>query len=300
MSVTYLLQQVINGLVLGSQYALFAAGLTLIFGVLRIMNVAHGAVLMWGGMTAFVLVTKTGLPLPFAVLGGGIASGAISVLIDRIAFVRLRNRPTNTFVDSLAPFVASIGSMMLLVNAAQHIFGSSAWRFPSRYLPSGVFTVSGVFVTRSQVYILIPSLLIVIGLHVLIAFSKIGKAIRAVAYDGTIARLLGIPVESIIVRSFLLAGLVAGIAGSLTGIAFSVGPYMAHDVLLKGFAAIVLGGLGSLGGSLVGGMTIGVSEVLAVTLLSSDFKDFTAFLILFLVLLVRPHGLFGKREDVRA
>ena len=147
---------------------------------------------------------------------------------------------------------------------------------------------------------LIPSILIILGVHYFIVHSRTGKAIRAIAFNETIARLLGIPVEPIITRVFLLAGLIAGVAGSLTGIAFSVGPFMAHDVLLKGFAAIILGGLGSLGGSLLGGIIIGISEVLGVTLISSDFKDFTAFLVLFLVLLVRPQGLFGKKEGIRA
>ena len=300
MTTTYLLQQLINGLVLGSQYALFAAGLTLIFGVLRILNVAHGAVFMWGGMAALVLVTKAGLPLVLGVVGGGIASGAISVFINRVGFLKLRKNPTNSFVDSLAPFVASIGFMMLLVNLAQHIFGSSVWRFPSEHLPTGVFTFWGLFITKSQLYVLIPSILIILGVHYFIVHSRTGKAIRAIAFNETIARLLGIPVEPIITRVFLLAGLIAGVAGSLTGIAFSVGPFMAHDVLLKGFAAIILGGLGSLGGSLLGGIIIGISEVLGVTLISSDFKDFTAFLVLFLVLLVRPQGLFGKKEGIRA
>jgi branched-chain amino acid transport system permease protein len=141
---------------------------------------------------------------------------------------------------------------------------------------------------------------IIIGLHLFITQSRTGKAIRAIAFDKTISSLLGIRVEPMIMKVFFLSGLIAGMAGCLTGIAFSVGPFMAHEVLLKGFAAIILGGLGSLGGSLIGGFIIGISEGFSITFISSDFKDLMAFLVMFLFLVARPQGLFGKKEETRA
>lgn len=300
MDAAYLVQQSINGIVLGSQYALFAAGLTMIFGVLRILNVAHGAIFMWGGMMGFILLSKANVPLIIGILVGGVISGLISVLLDRLVFRVLRKKTTRTFVDNLAPFVASIGFMILLVNLAQHIFGSTVWKFPSEHIPQGIVKLGGLFITKSQLFIIIPACVIIICLHFFITRSKTGKAIRAIAYDKTISRLLGISVEPMIMMVFFLAGLVAGIAGCLTGIAFSVGPFMAHDVLLKGFAAIILGGMGSLGGSLLGGFIIGISEVFSITFISSDFKDAVAFLVLFIFLVIRPQGLFGKKEEIRA
>lgn len=300
MDPTYLVQQAVNSLALGAQYALFAAGLTLIFGVLRILNIAHGAVLMWGALLGLVLVRDLRLPLVAAVGAAAMLAGLGSVVLDRTVFRFLRRTGRATFLDNLAPLVASIGVSIVLVNLAQHVFGSSVWRFPSEQLPTGVLTLGDIFVTKNQLYIIAASCVAILSVHLFIARTRTGKAIRAIAFDKTISSLLGIPVEPTIARVFFLAGVLAGLAGCLMGIAFSVGPFMANDVILKGFAAIILGGMGNLGGSLLAGFIIGLAEVFSITFISSDFKDATTFFVLSVSLLVRPQGLFGRKEDIRA
>jgi branched-chain amino acid transport system permease protein len=290
-------QQVVNAIWLGAVYSLFALGYTLIFGVLGILNLAHPSLYMWGAFIGLVCVTTLHLPiwlaLPVAMLGSGI----LGILLDRIAFKPLRAR----HAPHLATLISSIGASIVLVNIAQGIFGAEVSRFPFDIFPVHVFNFGGVSVTLLQLTILGISLVIMVALRWLIMGTRQGQAMRAVAYNTVTAARLGIPVDQIIMQTFFIAGALAGAAGVLLGLAFnSISPFMGGPMNLKGLTVIVLGGLGNIEGAVIGGFILAFSEVMSVAYLSSDLRDAVSFVLLLIILLVRPNGLLGHSSTKRA
>lgn len=290
-------QQIINGLWLGAVYSLFALGYTLIFGVLDILNLAHGSVFMWGAFFGLICVTRFELPIWIALPVAMVGSGLLGVLLDRVAFrpLRARNAP------HLAPIISSIGASTIMVSLAQAQFGAQVSRFPPDTFPTRIFNVGAVTVTLLQIVIFVISIVLMIALRAFIRRSKVGKAMRAVAYSERISALLGINVDRIIVSTFFVSSALAGAAGVLLGLAFSaISPFMGGPVELKGLTVIILGGLGNIEGAMAAGFLLGITEVLSVAYISSDFRDAIAFTVLFLVLLVRPAGIFGTALEKRA
>ena len=290
-------QQVVNAIWLGAVYSLFALGYTLIFGVLGILNLAHPSLYMWGAFIGLVCVTTLHLPiwlaLPVAMLG----SGMLGILLDRIAFKPLRAR----HAPQLATLISSIGASIVLINVAQGIFSAQVSRFPFDIFPVHVFTLGPVSITLLQLTILGISLFIMVALRWLIMGTKQGQAMRAVAYNTVTAARLGIPVDKIIMQTFFIAGALAGAAGVLLGLAFnSVSPFMGGPMNLKGLTVIVLGGLGNIEGAVMGGFILAFSEVMSVAYLSSDLRDAVSFVLLLIILLVRPNGLLGRSSVKRA
>jgi len=295
---TVFLQQLINGISLGSVYALFALSFTLIFGVLEIINLAQAAVLAVGALLAYTLLSWAGTPLPLAMLGAFIGTGLLGVAIYAAAFRPLRARNAGP----LAALIVSIGVTLILVNLAQILWGSEPLGYPPGMVPLRFFTDAGLTVSLLQVAILATTVGLLVGLRLLLLHTKIGLAIRVVAENPGTASLLGIPFDRVVMFTFFLSSALGGIAGVLVGMLFqgSVSPFMGNAIGLKGLAAIILGGMGSVPGAMLGGLAMGIGETMIVQYLSSSYRDAVAFGLLFLVLVIRPTGLFGRPQDRQA
>ena len=295
---TVFLQQLINGISLGSVYALFALGFTLIFGVLEIINLAHAAILAVGALLAYTLFTSLGAGLVIALLGASIGTGVLGIVIDVVAFRPLRARRAGR----LASLITSIGVALILVNLAQILWGSEPLSYPPGTVPLRFFTGGGLTVSLLQILVLATTILLLIGLRFLLIRTKVGIAIRAVAESPETATLLGIPFDRVVVFTFFLSSALGGVAGVLIGMLLqgSVSPFMGNAYGLKGLAAIILGGMGDIGGAVLGGLVMGIGEIMIVQYLNSSYRDGVAFGLLFLVLIVRPTGLLGRQRSREA
>lgn len=293
------LQQVVNGLTLGMIYALIALGYTIVYGIARLINFAHGEVFMVGayfGLTAYYFLAKF-LPtfshpvfvVAFMLFAAMVGTGILGVAMERFAYKPLRNAPR------LAPLITAIGISFLLQNAVMLIFGPQDKRFPSA-LPIQNVSFAGVTITNLQILIAVVSLGLMLLLRFLVKNSKTGKAMRALADDRGAASLAGINTDQVISFAFLLGSVLAGAGGVLYGMYYNTINF--HDGYLAGlkaFTAAVLGGIGNIPGAVAGGILIGVVEGLAAGYLSSEWKNVFAFLILIIILLFRPSGLLGSR-----
>jgi len=295
---TVFLQQLINGISLGSVYALFALGFTLIFGVLEIINLAHAAILAVGALLAYTLFTSLGAGLAVALLGASLGTGALGVVIDVAAFRPLRARRAGR----LASLISSIGVALILVNLAQILWGSEPLSYPPGTVPLRFFTGGGLTVSLLQILVLATTILLLVGLRFLLIRTRVGIAMRAVAESPATATLLGIPFDRVVVFTFFLSSALGGVAGVLVGMLLqgSVSPFMGNAYGLKGLAAIILGGMGDIGGAVLGGLVMGIGEIMIVQYLNSSYRDGVAFGLLFLVLIVRPTGLLGQQRSREA
>lgn len=290
-------QQLVNAIWLGAVYSLFALGYTLVFSLLGILNLAYPSLYMWGAFAGLVAVNVFKLPVWLALPIAMLFSGLLGILLDRVAFkpLRARNAP------ELAAIISSIGASIVLVNIAQGIFQAQVSRFPFEAFPIQVFELGPVSVTLLQLTILGISLAIMLLLRWLILGTRQGQAMRAVAFNPSTAARLGIPVERIIMQTSFIAGSLAGAAGVLLGLAFNaISPFMGGPMNLKGLTVIILGGLGNIEGAVLGGFVLAFSEVMSVAYLSSDLRDGIAFVLLILILLLRPNGLLGRSSARRA
>jgi branched-chain amino acid transport system permease protein len=285
------LEQLINGVTLGSIYAIVALGYTLVFGVLDIINMAHGEIFMFGAFVGMLLVTKAGVPLPAAFLGAVVVTGAMGLLLERFALRPLRGRAG---ASNLASLISTIGVSILLENLAHRLFGAGNHLFETPFaeirLPVGPVTVQLV-----QALILLISLLLMTGLSLWLSRTRGGKALRATAEDLTTAGLLGIDTDRMITATVVIASAMGGVAGVLVGMAFNyINNQIGLSMGLKGLAIIIFGGMGSVYGAMAGGLILGLSETFVVAYGSSGYRDAIAFVIIIAVLLVRPQGLFGQ------
>jgi branched-chain amino acid transport system permease protein len=285
-----LMQQLLNGIVVGSVYALFALGFTLIFGVNRVMNMAHGGVFMWGAFAGLYSVTLLHAPFIIAVLVGALGGGLASVLLDWTAFRPLRRQNAPEF----SAIVSSIGASLIFLSVAQQLTATRVMRFPFGIFPIVAFNLFGLRIQLLQLVIIGIVALMVVGLLFYLYRTSFGRQIRAVAFSEHTSKLLGINPTAVNFQVFFISGALAGIAGVLIGIVFnSVQFMMGEPLLLRAFVVVVLGGLGSIPGALVAGLLIGLIQTLTVAYLSAGLADALVFSTLFLVLLVRPTGLFG-------
>jgi branched-chain amino acid transport system permease protein len=290
-----LTQQLLNGIVVGSVYGLFALGFTLIFGINHIMNLAHGSVFMWGAFAGLYAVTQFAAPFSVAVLAGALGGGLVSVLLDWVAFRPLRHRDAPEF----SAIVSSIGANLILLSVAQKLTSTRVMRFPFGTFPIVAFNFHGLRIQLLQLLIVAIVILVVIGLLLYLYRTSFGRQIRSVAFSEHTSRLLGINPTAVNFQVFFISGALAGVAGVLIGIVFnSVHFMMGEPLLLRAFVVIVLGGLGSIPGALVAGLLIGVVQTLTVAYLSAGLADALVFSTLFVVLLVRPTGLFGGASAV--
>ncbi len=285
-----LLQQLANGLALGSVYALFALGFTLIFGVLEIVSLAHGAVFMAGAFAGLTVVAKFNVGIVPAIAAGMLAAGLLGLAIELLALRPLRKKKHH----HLAPMIATIACATMITSLYQGVFGAEVYRFPFDLVPSTVFTAGGVRLALLQIVIIGVSFVLMIVMAFLLGKTKWGTAVRAVAENSRTAALLGVPVERVYGLTSFLSSALGGAAGVLTGLNFNaIHTFMGGPILHRGIAVIILGGMGDIRGAMLGGIILGFSEILSVAYLSSDFRDAVSFGLLFLILLVRPSGIFG-------
>jgi branched-chain amino acid transport system permease protein len=294
-------QLTISGLALGSVYALIALGYTLVYGVLQLINFAHSEVFMLGGFGGLLLVRGLGVSNPsgmtsvglvlVGVVAGGIAGATTAFVLERVAYRPLRRRGA----PRLAFLISAIGASLLLLNLAGKEFGRFNNPMPQLYTSGTVFHVFSAPVTTNQLVVAVAAILMLVGLDRIIAKTRLGMGIRSVAQDAEAASLMGVDIDQVITRTFVLGGLLGGAAGFLFGIQFGVQYNMGFSAGTKAFTAAVLGGIGNVRGAVFGGLILGVSENLGVACVQSGWRDVIAFGILVLVLMVRPTGIFGER-----
>ena len=282
-------QQLVNGLMLGGAYALVAIGYTLIFGVLNLLHLAHGDIFMVGGYVGLAL-TLVGFP-PWATLGGAmLAAAALGVVVERVAFRPVRSRGSH-----VTPLMTTIAVGLVLQHVVVKIFGAEPVAFPAPFAAASLH-LGPVTLSTLQLLILGTSVALMALLELFLRSTPTGMAIRATAENPTIAGLMGINVSLAIVITFAVASALAGAAGVLLAWNFTgLSPFFGVKVGLKGLAIMLLGGLGNVTGAMVGGLVIGVVEVLSVAYLASSYRDAFAFAVMILILLVRPTGLLGAR-----
>lgn len=284
-------QQILNGIVMGGVYALFALGFTLIFGIHRIMNLSHGAVMMVGAFVALYAV-RLGLPFWAAMFLAMIAGGLLSVAVEFLAFRPLRSL---SLADAeFGSMISSIGMGLFIMSLAQRLSKTEVMRFPFGTVPVASVEVFGLRVTSIQLLILASAVVLVGVLAFYLYRTPNGRQIRAVAGNQRTAQLLGVNPDVIFFQTFFLSGALAGAAGVLVGLAFnSIHYHMGEPYLLRGFVAIVLGGMGSVPGALAGGLVLGLMQSLCAAYLPALITDAMIFALLFVILLIRPAGLFG-------
>ena len=291
---TTFLQQLVNGLSLGSIYALIALGYTMVYGVLRLINFAHGDVYMVGAYVGYYLSRKLRGSEPsiasalLVMLGAMLVCALLGVLIERFAYRPVRREARLTLL------ITAIGVSLFLENGAQLVFGPDPKFFPS-LAPRADFLIAGVRLTSEQITVIAVSVLLMVLLRLFILKTRTGKAMRAVSFSLDASRLMGISTDRIIAITFALGSALAAAAGVLIGMQIpKIDPLMGILYGLKAFVAAVLGGIGSVPGAVLGGLLIGTSEVMVVGYLSSTYRDAIAFAILILVLILRPQGLLGR------
>lgn len=285
------IQQIFNGVTIGMSYALIAVGYSLVFGILRLVNFSHGSVYAFGAnMILYFITMKYGI-IP-AIFAGILITGLLNILIDKLAMEPLRKQGA----APIASLITTIGISNILTNLLIVKFGSQKRQFPSLF-PDKIIKLLGVDVQFTQLGMLGISLVLMLILVFIVNKTKIGLAMRASQQNIKAAKLMGINVNFVISFTFFLGGISAAIAGSLISSYYGMAyPNMGYMSGLKAFAAAVLGGIGSLPGSIIGGIIVGISESAAATFLGSEFRDSMAFIILILVLIIRPNGLLGKKE----
>lgn len=287
------MQQLLNGLFIGSIYALFAIGFTLVFGILDRLNLAHPALFAVSAFIGIELVEVAGLSIWLALPIVFLVGGLLGLLVERVAFRPLKNRPDAHF----AGLISSIAVAGMFIALLQWRYGPNTRRFPAGSFPETRFEFLGAQVTLLQVAILVISIVLMVGLTWLVAGSRLGRGMRAIAENPTAARVLGVNVDRVTATTFAISSALGAVAGALFAMNVNSAQLgMGAAIELKGLAVIVVGGMGSLPGALVGGLALGLAEVFAVQYIGSSWRDLIAFGLLFLILLLRPQGLFGGRK----
>jgi branched-chain amino acid transport system permease protein len=299
-------QQLVNGLTLGGVYALIALGYTLVYGVLQLLNFAHGDVYMVGAFIGFFVMTGLGGPeaaivpvwvmitLMFVAAMAG--AGVLGVLVERFAYRPLRNSPR------IAPLISALGVSLFLQNCVLLLLGSQIRSYgTSTYVNlSGGLSIAGVHIDWIRVLVIVLAVVLMVVLSRLVSRTRFGRAMRAIAFDRDAAIMMGINVDRVVVGTFLVSSALAGAAGVMVGLVFfNVYSYMGFLAGLKGFTAAVVGGIGSVPGAMLGGLLIGLVEAFSAGYLSANFSSVITFLLLILVMLLKPRGLLGRAAIVK-
>jgi branched-chain amino acid transport system permease protein len=299
----FFVQQVVNGVTLGSMYALIALGYTMVYGILKLLNFAHGEVYMMAAFAGFGVMTALGGPddliVPVGVMIAlmflaGMASACLLAMgLERFAYRRLRDAPR------IAPLITALGASFFLQATALLLFGAQRRSYESNeYLDvRGGIHWGPLNISPQRLMTIVGTVVLMVVLWQLVSRSKLGKAMRAVSFDREAAAMMGIDVDRVIVATFAIGGILAGAAGVMFGLVyFSVYHLMGFGAGLKGFTAAVIGGIGSIPGAMLGGLVIGLAESFSAAYISSTFQDLIVFSILIVVMLVRPTGLLGRAD----
>ena len=285
-----LIQQLVNGVALGSIYALMALGYTMVYGIIGLINFAHGDIYMVGAFVGFSFVTTAGVGVFSALIISMIFTALLGVIIERIAYKPLRGS------TRIAALITAIGVSMLLQNVMIALKGPEVRAFPAD-LPALSLNFGSFSINSQQLLILVVTIVLMIALQVIVQKTKLGQAMRAVSVDDQAAQLMGINANTIISFTFLIGSALAGAAGVLVGIYYnSLSPLMGVNIGTKAFVAAVVGGIGSIPGAMCGGLIIGLVETFVAMIGLSTWKDAVVYAILIVILLVKPTGLLGKNQ----
>lgn len=292
---TGFIQTIFNGIIIGGTYALMAVGLTLIFGFMKLVNFAHGELYMLGAYFAYSIVVGAGLPFligfPLAVAGGVV----VGYLLDIVLFRPLRNRDPEPF--SMMAMLTTIGLVILFQNVAQLIWNPVPKRIPSP-LGVGAIQVGGLGFRPSQLIVAVLAIVVIAAAHQFMQRTTPGLAMRATFQDPEVASLMGVSVDRIYSMTFAMGAGLAAAGGALLGMVFLITPTMGALASLKAFTVVILGGLGSFMGAVLGALVVGSAESLTATYVSSGYAEAVAFLLLLIILIVRPQGIMGRRAGV--
>lgn len=289
------IQQIFNGISLGSIYALIALGYTMVYGIIKLINFAHGDVFMIGAFIGFYAIVGWDIGLFPALILSMTVCAILGVLIERVAYKRLRNS------TRIAALITAIGVSLLIEYLVIYFRGAKPAAYSADILPNTSISILGAQVSSKSLYILLITIILMVLLQFIVHRTKIGKAMRAVSFDHDAARLMGINVDNTISATFAIGSALAGAAGVIFGIYYTkIEPLMGIIPGVKAFIAAVLGGIGIIPGAMVGGMILGIVEAIVNGLGYSSWRDAAAFIILILILIFRPSGIFGKnmREKV--
>jgi branched-chain amino acid transport system permease protein len=300
----YFFDQLVTGIALGSMYGLIAIGYSMVYGILKLLNFAHGEVFMIGSYIGFFILTWCGgaadprFPIVVVVvlmfLGAMLGAGGLGVAIERFAYRPLRDKRASR----IAPLISALGVSFFLQQLAVICFGSIPKQYDFFSYDGGSFftsvSIGPVRIQYIQLFVIAATLCLMLGLTIFIARTQVGRAMRATSFDLEAASMMGINVDRVIVVTFFIGSVLAGAAGVMWGLLFSnVDPYVGFQVGLIAFTAAVVGGIGSIPGAMLGGLAIGVGRALSIGYVSSSYQDVIVFVILIAVLLLRPSGLFG-------
>ena len=288
--INQLLEQIISGLITGASYALVGAGLSLIWGTLKMINFAHGEFYMLGGYALFLGVSVLGLHPALAAVGAVLVVMLISCITEKCLISSLIDKPG----WDVSPFVITLGISIVLQNLALKVWGERFRNVP--YFDSTIYEFLGIRISGQRLIILALSLIVFAVFMIFLKKTRMGWSLRATAQDRDAATLIGINVKAVYMWTFGLSGALASLAGALLAPIYSVNPWMGIPLLIKGFVVCVLGGLGSLEGAILAGFALGIAENLSVLFWTSEWKDVMSYSLFVIVLWVRPSGLFGDRE----
>lgn len=282
------LQQLVNGFSLGSIYALIALGYTMVYGIIKLINFAHGDVYMVGAYVGFAVTTYTNVGFIPALIVSMVACAFLGMAIEKIAYKPLRNS------TRIAVLITAIGISLLLEYLMMYFVGAEVKSYP-KILSTAVLKLGNIIISMQQIYIILTALALMIILQYIVNKTKVGKAMRAVSADPDAAQLMGIKVDSTISFTFAIGSALAGAGGVLVGIYYnSIDPLMGMMPGLKAFVAAVFGGIGSIPGAMIGGLSIGLLETLVSGYGNSMYRDAAVFAFLIIILILKPSGLLGK------
>lgn len=291
MTFAIFVEQIINGLIIGSMYALIGSGLALIYGTMRVLNLAHGEFYMLGGYFVFFLVVTYGVPSYLAIPLAIFATFVLGALIQRLTIHHLMLQEGWAF----STIAATLGLSIFLQNAALLLFGEQFQSVP--YYVSGVVEIAGIRMPAQRLLIFAVAVLTIAMMTYVLKTTRLGWAIRATSQDRDAAAVVGIPAERIYLITFGIAGALGAIAAAMLAPIYAINPWSGLPVLLKGFVVVILGGLGSFPGAIAGGLILGVVEAIGVQLTSSEWRDVIAFGLMIAVIWWRPWGLFGNKPS---
>jgi branched-chain amino acid transport system permease protein len=295
-----LLEQIMNGLVLGGIYALIAVGYTMVYGIIQLINFAHGEIFMFGAYFAYTLVVIFNVPFWIALPISMVLCAVMGMLIDVVAYRPLRN------ASRLSALITAIGMSLGLQNLAQLIWKAEQRSFPNDTLPTfflsenAISLPSGAALPFRDLFIILLALVLMVALNRLIHLTKIGKAMRACAQNKVAANLMGINTNQVIAVTFAIGSALGAVAGVMVGLREVIEPMMGYYKGVAAFAAAVLGGIGNITGAMLGGIIIGLAEALGAGYINSSYRLAIAYIIMIVVILIRPSGLFGKSTGNRA
>jgi branched-chain amino acid transport system permease protein len=291
-----IIEQIINGISIGSIYAMFAVGFGIVFSTMQVLNLAQGVYATFGALFTYFALTLIGVPFWLAAILGVTGAAILAVIADQVAFEPLRRKN----IGMLGAIIASIGVWIALEEVASILTDATPIGFPSGSIPRESISIGGVSILQTQVLAISLSAIVITAVYVLLHRSRVGAAIRAVGFDKSSAMIVGVNPRTMIVSAALLSGAVTGLSGILLVGGQSFNFTTGNVLLLQGFAAVVIGGYGSVLGAALGGVLIGVVQTMSQSFISSAFQDAITFGLVLVVLLYFPRGLLGTTETVRA